>query len=65
MEDTKVTVYELEEMPNGRRRIGNSIEVPLEEALMLVEQKQAKFPDAPIGHVPERFTQKTSEKAQG
>ena len=55
MEDEKVIVYELEELPDGTLRVGNSIEVPVEEALMLVDQRKAKFPDAPIGVVPERF----------
>lgn len=55
MNDETVTVYELDELPDGTLRVGNSYECPVEEALMLVDQRKAKFPDASIGVVPERF----------
>lgn len=53
---TKVLVYELEEMPDGTLRIGNSVDVLVDEAVLLVDQKKAKFPDHPIGVVPEEWT---------
>ncbi|WZO97311.1 hypothetical protein EP7_004336 [Isosphaeraceae bacterium EP7] len=56
VEEKKVVVYELEKMLDETLRIGNSIEVPQSEAIRMVDQKKAKFPDHPIGVIPEELT---------
>lgn len=55
VEEEKVIVIELEKMPDNTLREGNSIELPLSEALMRVDQTSAKFPELPIGVIPEKF----------
>lgn len=55
VEEEKVVVIELEKMPDDTLREGNSIELPLGEALMRVDQTSAKFPELPIGVIPEKF----------
>lgn len=55
IKEEKVFVIELERMPDDTLREGNSVELPLSEALMRVDQTSAKFPELPIGVIPEKF----------
>lgn len=52
MKEELVLLYELEKRHDGSYGIGNSLEVPASEAVLLIQTKQAKSPLAPIGEVP-------------
>ena len=47
-----VMLYELEEMPDGTYRVGNSFEAEEKEAADLVKTNKAKYADCPIGVLP-------------
>ena len=47
-----VTVYLLEDLPDGTRRVGNSAEFPISEAVAMIEQGFAKADGYCIGVVP-------------
>lgn len=52
-DESKVVVYLLEKRPDGTvAHIGNSYECAVDEAVYLIEQKEAKAEHAPIGVVP-------------
>lgn len=48
----KVTVYEVEHLPGGYVRLGNTIDVEVSEAISMIEQDEAKSLDLPRGQVP-------------
>lgn len=60
-DEEKVLVYELHECRDGTLRIGNSLELPMSEARMLVEARKVKFPDCAIGVLPEDRKQAEDE----
>ena len=47
-----VTVYLVETNPDGSKRIGNSDEVPVDEAISMIEADEAKSEHLPRGIVP-------------
>lgn len=47
-----VTVYLVETSPDGSKRIGNSDEVPVDQAIAMIQADDAKSPDYPRGIVP-------------
>ena len=51
----EVIVLEVEQLPDGTSRIGNSIKLFVDEALARVDMRTAKFPELPIGVIPEKF----------
>lgn len=55
MSEKLVIVFELLDLPDGTIGIGNSREVEIEEAILLIEQRQAKSAFCPIGVVPEEW----------
>lgn len=46
------TVYQIEELPDGTKRHGNTIEVSREEAIDMIRAGIARHESAPIGVVP-------------
>ena len=56
-----VVLNELSKSPDGSTMIGNSIEVPYREAVLLVQTGKAKFLNAPIGVVPGSEQEKVVE----
>lgn len=59
-EQEKVVVIEIVETPRKHKRLGNSLEVPLKEAVEGVKAGRYKHPDHAIGVVPSDW--KTGEK---
>lgn len=52
MSERIVTVYLIEDLPDGTRRVGNSEECDVEQAVVMIEQGFAKAEGYAIGVVP-------------
>lgn len=57
MSEQIVTVWELVERPDGTIGIGNSMDVPVSEAIELIRQEQAISGGTPRGVVPDEWNE--------
>ncbi len=61
-EEKQVTVHLIEENPDGTKRVGNSHECSVAEAISLIEADAAKAEGFSRGQVPPEWTQQPDEQ---
>ena len=62
MSEKLVTVYLLEDLSDGTKRVGNSAEFPVSEAVVMIEQGFAKAEGHSIGVVPSAWVNGTDDE---